>query len=148
MANGGHSASLSRASRAGIVLRCGTGLGSARPIGKDHPVGSRSPQTAARAIHPFHAVLLSSAVALFLGRFLEPSRRRDEMKRLSLVAALSMLAGGCGNNRGADPAQFGSNPQLPNPERGLLPTMKIANPTPWGNQRPQVPEGYTITAIA
>ena len=26
--------------------------------------------------------------------------------------------------------------------------MKIANPAPWGDQRPAVPEGYTITAIA
>src|SRR3546814_16555607 len=26
--------------------------------------------------------------------------------------------------------------------------MGIANPTPWGNQRPVVPQGYTISAIA
>src|SRR3546814_17174063 len=51
---------------------------------------------------------------------------------------------------GGDPAptQAGSDPQLPDRERGLLPAMGIANPTPWGNQRPVVPQDYTISAIA
>ena len=43
---------------------------------------------------------------------------------------------------------MGATHSLPTAQRGLLPTMKIANPTPWGDARPTVPQGYTITAIA
>jgi len=48
----------------------------------------------------------------------------------------------------ADPPVYGADPPLPEPQRGLLPSMKIAEPTLWGDRRPQVPEGYRITAIA
>jgi glucose/arabinose dehydrogenase len=68
------------------------------------------------------------------------------MKRLFALAALAALASGC--SREADPVQYGPDPQLPEQERGLVPSMKIADPAPWGNQRPTVPEGYSITAIA
>ena len=44
--------------------------------------------------------------------------------------------------------QHGAEPELPGPQRGLLPSMKIAEPTPWGDQKPTVPEGYSISAIA
>ena len=44
--------------------------------------------------------------------------------------------------------QYGPNPTLPKPERGLLPDMKIAKPVPWNDQVPTVPEGFTVTAIA
>ena len=64
---------------------------------------------------------------------------------LALLAASTLLAG-CGKK--ADPVEYGPNPTLPGAHRGLLPTMKIAIPTGWGGQRPQVPQGYTITAIA
>ena len=40
------------------------------------------------------------------------------------------------------------NPDLPPPQRGLLPKMKIAEPTPWGGRLPTVPQGWTIRAIA
>jgi glucose/arabinose dehydrogenase len=69
------------------------------------------------------------------------------MKRRLAIAALAALASGCGHQK-PDPFQYGADPQLPKPERGLVPSMKIANPTPWGNERPTVPAGYTITAIA
>lgn len=51
---------------------------------------------------------------------------------------------------GEDPSatQHGPNPVLPAPERGLLPTMTIAQPAAWGDQQPTVPEGFTISAIA
>src|SRR3546814_316964 len=62
-----------------------------------------------------------------------------------LLLATMMLAA-CGGDPA--PTQAGSDPQLPDRERGLLPAMGIANPTPWGNQRPVVPQGYTISAIA
>ena len=51
---------------------------------------------------------------------------------------------------GAEPQepQFGANPQLPKPSRGLLPTMNIPEPTGWDGQMPTVPDGFTISAIA
>jgi glucose/arabinose dehydrogenase len=63
------------------------------------------------------------------------------------VVAVSALLSACGNSN-SNPNQYGPNPTLPGPQRGLLPTMKIANPAGWGDQRPVVPAGYTITAIA
>jgi glucose/arabinose dehydrogenase len=70
------------------------------------------------------------------------------MKHALLLAlvALSALLNACG--RDPEPPQYGSDPQLPEPQRGLLPAMKIANPAEWGDQRPTVPQGYTIAAIA
>jgi glucose/arabinose dehydrogenase len=68
------------------------------------------------------------------------------VRRPIIATALVGLAGACGH--GPDPVQYGPNPQLPEQERGLVPSMKIADPTGWGNARPTVPAGYTITAIA
>ena len=66
-------------------------------------------------------------------------------KFLSLAALPALLAA-CGSD--PSPVDYGPTPQLPEPHRGLLPTMKIANPAEWGDQRPIVPQGYTISAIA
>ena len=41
-----------------------------------------------------------------------------------------------------------ANPVLPPPQRGLLPSMRIAEPAAWGELRPAVPLGWTIKAIA
>jgi glucose/arabinose dehydrogenase len=70
------------------------------------------------------------------------------MKRIARLAApaSAALLAACGND--ADVAQYGSNPPLPEQERGLVPTMKIADPAPWGDQRPVVPQGYVIAPIA
>ena len=51
-------------------------------------------------------------------------------------------------NGGAEAPTFGADPRLPDPRRGLLPSMKIAEPALWGDRRPTVPEGYTIAPIA
>lgn len=67
------------------------------------------------------------------------------MKRRVYVL-LSALLSACSNDPG--PPQFGPDPQLPDPQRGLLPTMKIASPAEWGDRQPTVPRGYTIAAIA
>jgi len=67
-------------------------------------------------------------------------------KRAFLAAAIAALLAGCGSDPA--PSQSGPNPQLPEPERGLLPSMKIANPTGWGDRLPVVPAGYRISAIA
>lgn len=40
------------------------------------------------------------------------------------------------------------SPELPPPQRGLLPSMRIAEPAGWGDRRPAVPQGWTIKAIA
>ncbi|WDY60172.1 PQQ-dependent sugar dehydrogenase [Pseudomonas sp. PSKL.D1] len=71
------------------------------------------------------------------------------MKPLHVLPALgvALLLGGCGGEGEATQA-LGPDPKLPAPERGLLPSMKIAQPALWGEQKPTVPEGYSITAIA
>jgi glucose/arabinose dehydrogenase len=66
---------------------------------------------------------------------------------LALAAAVAALLGGCAGDA-PDLAQHGPNPELPDASRGLLPNMVIAEPAGWGDQRPKVPAGYGITAIA
>jgi len=72
------------------------------------------------------------------------------MKRISLpaAAALATALAACGGGDNANLAQYGDNPQLPKQQHALVPSMKIANPAPWGDQRPAVPQGYVVTAIA
>lgn len=72
------------------------------------------------------------------------------MKLLTSVSALALLVvlSACGKEPETPSVQYGSDPKLPEPYRGLLPTMKIASPTAWGDKRPTVPQGYSITAIA
>ena len=62
------------------------------------------------------------------------------------VIALAALAGACGGD--TEVKQYGPNPDLPEPSRGLIPSMTIADPAGWGDRRPVVPAGYTITPIA
>ena len=64
---------------------------------------------------------------------------------LPLFALLALLPARAGD---PEPTQYGPDPQLPAPHRGLLASMGIANPAEWGNQRPTVSQGYAITAIA
>ena len=70
------------------------------------------------------------------------------MKRRNLlaVASLATLLTACGSD--PNPVQYGPNPTLPKQQRGLVPSMGIANPAEWGDQRPTVAEGYTVTPIA
>ncbi|PWG03044.1 PQQ-dependent sugar dehydrogenase [Sphingosinicella humi] len=65
---------------------------------------------------------------------------------LAGIAGFSMLTA-CGSDPGPT-AQFGPDPTLPEPKRGLLPNMTIAKPVSWGGELPTVPQGYTIRAIA
>jgi glucose/arabinose dehydrogenase len=69
-------------------------------------------------------------------------------ERFVVVAAMMATLGACSGGDAPKVAQFGAHPQLPKQERGLLPNMTIADPAPWGNNRPTVPQGYAITAIA
>ena len=72
------------------------------------------------------------------------------MKREGWCVAffLPVVLAACGVGNDPDPAQYGSDPALPERQGGLLPSMEIANPARWGEQRPTVPRGYTIKAIA
>ena len=68
----------------------------------------------------------------------------------AFLAAKAVLVGSvvaAGTAVGQMP-QTGANPKLPAPERGLLPSMTIADPVGWGTRRPTVPPGYSITPIA
>lgn len=66
--------------------------------------------------------------------------------RLTLAAAAAALLSACSDDRALD--QYGPNPELPEPQRGLLPAMNIADPAGWGDRRPVVPQGYRIDPIA
>lgn len=66
-------------------------------------------------------------------------------RALPILAAAALLA-----NCAGDPevTQYGPEPDLPEQQRGLIPSMTIASPAGWGDRRPVVPEGYTVTPIA
>ncbi|GAA0547679.1 sorbosone dehydrogenase family protein [Rheinheimera aquimaris] len=69
--------------------------------------------------------------------------------RWPVTVLLGLLLSACTDNDDArGEANYGLNPVLPEPQYGLLPDMNIAEPAPWGNLTPQVPEGYSIAAIA
>ena len=69
------------------------------------------------------------------------------MRTIFLLSAVMVLTlSACGSD--PEPLQYGANPTLPEPQRGLLPSMVVSRPAQWGNELPTVPEGYTIAAIA
>ena len=68
------------------------------------------------------------------------------MRSFLLIAAVAIVLSACGSEPA--PVQYGPNPDLPEPQRGLLPAMNIPRPAHWGNDRPTVPQGYTIQPIA
>lgn len=70
------------------------------------------------------------------------------MKLLGLYAASLSVLLVAGSASAQDTQQYGPNPDLPEPQRGLLPDMSVPEPAEWGDQLPTVPDGYTITAIA
>ncbi|MBA1246321.1 PQQ-dependent sugar dehydrogenase [Pseudomonas luteola] len=64
------------------------------------------------------------------------------------ILSMAVMLSACGGGEGEATQSHGGDPKLPNPERGLLPSMKIADPAPWGDEKPKVPEGYDVRAIA
>ena len=68
------------------------------------------------------------------------------MRSLILIGATAFVLAACDNDPA--PVQRGANPDLPEPRRGLLPEMTIPTPVGWGSERPAVPPGYTVQAIA
>lgn len=73
-------------------------------------------------------------------------KRSSRSSSIVAVVAVSAVLSACGSD--PDPTQYGPDPKLPEVQRGLLPSMNIAEPVEWGDQRPTVPEGYAIEAIA
>lgn len=71
------------------------------------------------------------------------------MRHVKALSALSitMLISACGD-AGSSTELLGPEPKLPEPKRGMLPNMTIAEPVSWGEQKPEVPQGFSITAIA
>ncbi|MHC8407614.1 MULTISPECIES: PQQ-dependent sugar dehydrogenase [unclassified Pseudomonas] len=71
------------------------------------------------------------------------------MRYPGALTALSMalLLSACGADGDKTQAR-GPDPKMPEVQHTLLPSMKIAEPAAWGEQKPTVPEGYSITAIA
>lgn len=71
------------------------------------------------------------------------------MKRRSVLTCfgVALLVSACGGKEDGTQAH-GPDPKMPEPHRGLLPDMKIAEPAAWGDRKPTVPEGYSVTAIA
>src|SRR4051794_30916886 len=63
-----------------------------------------------------------------------------------LIVGLAIALSSCRDEPA--PPQYGPTPSLPQPQRGLLPEMTIPRPAIWGDARPKVPQGYTITPIA
>lgn len=72
------------------------------------------------------------------------------MKLLNMlcITLATVLLSACGESKIDDSTQFGPDPTLPKSHRGLLPTLKIAEPAAWGDRQPEVPLNYKITAIA
>ncbi|WP_201528027.1 MULTISPECIES: PQQ-dependent sugar dehydrogenase [Psychrobacter] len=72
------------------------------------------------------------------------------MKAINVISITltAALLSACGESKIDDAAQFGADPTLPKAHRGLLPTMKIADPAGWDDRQPTVPSNYEITAIA
>jgi glucose/arabinose dehydrogenase len=68
------------------------------------------------------------------------------MMRATLLLGVAAVALAACEDPG--PVQRGASPDLPEPQRGLLPAMTIPRPASWGDSLPTVPQGYTIQAIA
>ncbi len=63
-----------------------------------------------------------------------------------LIGVIVLTISACGTDPA--PPQYGPNPHLPEPHRGLLPRMVISMPLEWGDAHPIVPAGFTVKAIA
>jgi len=68
--------------------------------------------------------------------------------RWLLLAASVLALQGCGrSDPGLDQTGAGK-PPLPDPQQTLLPPMKIAKPSGWGDAVPTAPKGFKVTALA
>jgi glucose/arabinose dehydrogenase len=74
----------------------------------------------------------------------------NSLSRVALVciALCSLSLAGCDDTGGDPKRQIGANPFLPEPQQYLLPPMHIAKAVEWGNEKPSVPQGMQIVALA
>ena len=72
-----------------------------------------------------------------------------KLRNLAVCAATIGLAA-CGSSQKIDPtSQFGPNPNLPDPTRGLLPNFRVPKVIGWqAGETPTVPKGFKIEAFA
>lgn len=63
------------------------------------------------------------------------------------VSVLAIALSAC-SSKAPELEQYGATPELPAPNRTLMPDMTIAKPASWGDRTPTVPTGYRISAIA
>ena len=63
------------------------------------------------------------------------------MKKQSILyaSAVSIALVASGAHAADADQQFGANPNLPEPQRGLLPNMTIPEPAPWDGENPPCP---------
>ena len=67
------------------------------------------------------------------------------MKTAKAIPLLTLLIGLGASAQAPETGQYGPDPKLPQPHRGLLPVMKIANPASWGDKRPNAAQGYSVS---
>jgi glucose/arabinose dehydrogenase len=72
---------------------------------------------------------------------------KPQTLNLIAVSALALALSAC-SGKAPELTQHGATPALPQPDRGLMPDMTIAEPQAWGDRKPTVPAGYRISAIA
>ena len=77
-----------------------------------------------------------------MNRLMNPSTAR-----VLGVSTLALALAAC-SQEAPQLDQYGANPEMPQPDRTLMPDMIIAKPAAWGDRLPTVPQGYTISAIA
>lgn len=66
------------------------------------------------------------------------------------IALVALLASGATLAQAPQyPVGYGPNPQLPEPEKNLIPTVNVAAVDVWkGDEKPVAPAGFTVTAYA
>jgi len=74
------------------------------------------------------------------------------MHASTIVLSAVLVLAGCSSHAASslpESAGYGPNPTLPEPQKSLLPTMKIAPARPWqGGEKPQPAAGLSVNAFA
>jgi len=68
---------------------------------------------------------------------------------VAIAAGVALAACGSSDQKNFDKStEYGPNPTLPEPTRGLLPNMEIPKVIGWQGETPTVPQGFRIEALA
>ncbi len=68
---------------------------------------------------------------------------------VAVTAVAAIIGAGCDGRAATADAGFGASPNLPAPQRKLIPTVKVANPVGWsGNEKPSPATGLQVNALA